>query len=642
MKRLLTVWEQYDALSQKHGLAPICEAPTYAAALKTEDPYVLDFVLSTPGIKRSGYELAQSGWQLADYIKNNVVLWGHGGDGQPEPHHTMGNGVNVRKSTAGNLPMHLRGACQFVTPGLNPWADMARAMYAERVLKACSVRWHDDGPDSLVQIKPEELKEAKGLPRYVMEYGGLRFLRPVLVEFSLLPLPMDKDALARRMSSGDIPPQYHRLCVLRPGAAQDKTGHAILRLDGHPVESDGTVIVDFAVPEDPAHQTDETPPDPEEPDENEEPADEGDDTPVAEPEPETAPEVEAVDATPVADPETEPKPESDEPAASASSVDLTHALIPYSVHGNVPRAERDRPWDAGAARKRLAAWASSDGSGSKDKMDWPKFAKGFARLDSAKKEMFGAYGGPHHDLVNGKFVTVPRGVFACAQRMMQGFIKDGMPHIAAHYAQMGEKAPWMTKQGHAYLEMWATWHSAKQAGESTTALQAALLQLAEGIFGAERLPEPWEAHALPAGPESVWVSVRDVCVAVLADAVEDADVREAHAGALLRQIDGVIGDRIRAQVWAHGALEQLASAFGFALMTDADIAHAVAHLTELTGEVVDLTGRADEEAETARLHELTTRLDAAVATPVPEPVVDSPRYERLLDKLTTKWDQVGA
>jgi HK97 family phage prohead protease len=84
---------------------------------------------------------------------------------------------------------------------------------------------------------------------------------------------------------------------------------------------------------------------------------------------------------------------------------------------DLPLASRTRPWDAGAANKRVAKWASKDGSGSKDQMDWPKFRKGHFWYDAENSANFTAYKLPFTDVIGGELHAVPRGIFAVAQRL---------------------------------------------------------------------------------------------------------------------------------------------------------------------------------------------------------------------------------
>ena len=108
-------------------------------------------------------------------------------------------------------------------------------------------------------------------------------------------------------------------------------------------------------------------------------------------------------------------------------------------------------WDAAAATARWKKWASSDGSGDKDKIDWAKYAQCFLWFDADNRESFGAYKFPHHDIVGGKPVTVWAGVVAAAARIDQA---KGIPaadlvkmkaHLAKHYKEFDKVAPWQRR-----------------------------------------------------------------------------------------------------------------------------------------------------------------------------------------------------
>ncbi|MBC7328854.1 hypothetical protein H5T88_00690 [bacterium] len=107
-------------------------------------------------------------------------------------------------------------------------------------------------------------------------------------------------------------------------------------------------------------------------------------------------------------------------------------------------------WDADAAEIRLRKWASSDGSGAKETIDWAKYREGFAWFDENDRENFTAYKLPHHDIVNGRFSVVWRGVVA-AMAALQG-ARGGVDlpaedkeavynHLRRHYEEFGREAP---------------------------------------------------------------------------------------------------------------------------------------------------------------------------------------------------------
>jgi uncharacterized protein CbrC (UPF0167 family) len=108
------------------------------------------------------------------------------------------------------------------------------------------------------------------------------------------------------------------------------------------------------------------------------------------------------------------------------------------------------PWDAQEAEVRLRQWASSDGSGAKETIDWSKYREGFAWYDENDPENFGSYKLPHHDIVNGRFSVVWRGVVAAmaALRGARGGVnipaEDKQAvynHLRRHYEEFGKEAP---------------------------------------------------------------------------------------------------------------------------------------------------------------------------------------------------------
>lgn len=112
--------------------------------------------------------------------------------------------------------------------------------------------------------------------------------------------------------------------------------------------------------------------------------------------------------------------------------------------------DEEASWDADAAEKRIRRWASSDGSGDKDKIDWKKYAQAFAWYDDKDPENFGSYKLPHHDVKDGKFVVVWRGVAAAMAallgarggvRIPESDRKKVYNHLAKHYREFGKEPP---------------------------------------------------------------------------------------------------------------------------------------------------------------------------------------------------------
>jgi len=122
-------------------------------------------------------------------------------------------------------------------------------------------------------------------------------------------------------------------------------------------------------------------------------------------------------------------------------------VVPYRRH---PHAPEGRSWDGAAAVARVRKWASADGSGDKDKMNWSKYAQAFAYVNPAQSEEFGGYKLPHHDVVDGQLVTVWRGVAAAMVALLGGRGGVNVPdnerrgiynHLAKHYKEFDKPVP---------------------------------------------------------------------------------------------------------------------------------------------------------------------------------------------------------
>ena len=102
-------------------------------------------------------------------------------------------------------------------------------------------------------------------------------------------------------------------------------------------------------------------------------------------------------------------------------------------------------WDDSKSRAQLAKWASEDDSGDKDTMDWGKFARGFAWVDTEKADKFTSYKYPHHTVKDGELVTIWKGVTAAMAHLLgKKDVTDGSEiyeHLALHYTAIEKTAP---------------------------------------------------------------------------------------------------------------------------------------------------------------------------------------------------------
>lgn len=122
------------------------------------------------------------------------------------------------------------------------------------------------------------------------------------------------------------------------------------------------------------------------------------------------------------------------------------AVAPHET----PMAPEDREWDADEAEQRIRRWASRDGSGDKDKIDWGRYRLAFAWYNHESPENFSSYKLPHHDVINGELCVVWRGVVAAMAALMGARGGVDIPpedrrgvyiHLAHHYKQFGREPP---------------------------------------------------------------------------------------------------------------------------------------------------------------------------------------------------------
>jgi ATP-dependent Clp endopeptidase proteolytic subunit ClpP len=139
------------------------------------------------------------------------------------------------------------------------------------------------------------------------------------------------------------------------------------------------------------------------------------------------------------------------PSAALALIETMTAPLAKAVQYHAYPKRDDDSWDGPAAVGRLRKWASSDGSGSKEKMDWAKYRNGFAWYDEKNAEDFAAYNLPHHDVVDGAIVTSRKGTIAAGNAVQGSRGGTSIPeselgavkaHLAKHYKQFDMDPPW--------------------------------------------------------------------------------------------------------------------------------------------------------------------------------------------------------
>lgn len=111
----------------------------------------------------------------------------------------------------------------------------------------------------------------------------------------------------------------------------------------------------------------------------------------------------------------------------------------------------DRSWSKRKAIPQIRKWASSDGSGDPDKINFNKYKKCFMWYDESRKEELTAYKLPFCYIENGRPVACKRAIMAIAAVLMgaRGGVyipesdkKKIMRIVEAYYKKWGGTAPW--------------------------------------------------------------------------------------------------------------------------------------------------------------------------------------------------------
>jgi HK97 family phage prohead protease len=136
----------------------------------------------------------------------------------------------------------------------------------------------------------------------------------------------------------------------------------------------------------------------------------------------------------------------DEPANQGARILELKRVVPFQ---DLPLGDRDRTWDAAAAVKRVKALTGSEEAPSAG------FRRAFVIFDAENADNFGAYKLPIADVVDGKLVAVPKGIFAAAgavsgarspMKVSDAERSGAIRHLERYYAKMDEESPFDRKE----------------------------------------------------------------------------------------------------------------------------------------------------------------------------------------------------
>ena len=169
--------------------------PSHVSLLGEDE---IEAVIMTGDIARDGHILVPGGVDLANYLRNPVVLWQHNPD---EP---VGNAEAIR--IEGD---QIIARVRFAPLGISEVADRTRGLVKSGVIQAVSVGFEPLDGEPLDPTKPR---------------GGQRFTRWDLLEFSFVSVPADTGAVVTARS---VEPQEPDMS--RPSKRAGKTISSVTR-----------------------------------------------------------------------------------------------------------------------------------------------------------------------------------------------------------------------------------------------------------------------------------------------------------------------------------------------------------------------------------------------------------------------------
>ena len=157
---------------------------THAVKSIDEEKRQATFVISTDEIDRT-YEIVEQSWQLDNYKKNPIVLFGHD---PSKPGYVVGCATEIHSDKEGNKNITI-GTVQFAEEGTSSDADTVWKLVKQGILRTVSVGFI---PHTFKASKDEDGSEITVLADNE------------LLEFSIVPIPANPSAVALAMTDGSI------------------------------------------------------------------------------------------------------------------------------------------------------------------------------------------------------------------------------------------------------------------------------------------------------------------------------------------------------------------------------------------------------------------------------------------------------
>jgi HK97 family phage prohead protease len=120
----------------------------------------------------------------------------------------------------------------------------------------------------------------------------------------------------------------------------------------------------------------------------------------------------------------------DEPMNTEAHIISVKSVVPFQ---DLPLADQDREWDSDAALQRVREFTDSEDAPSES------YREAFLWFDEENADTFGAYKLPIADVVDGRLVAVPRGIFAAAGMDGVDLPEEDRPGVIANVERYYEK-----------------------------------------------------------------------------------------------------------------------------------------------------------------------------------------------------------
>ncbi len=146
----------------------------FASKAEAVEERQVRFRITTDDVDRERDVIASAGWRVQNFLKNPVVLWAHSYRDLP-----IGRSLEIERDERGLVSL-----AEFTTAALNPLGDTVYRMVLAGFLNAVSVGFQPD-------------KWA-----YNEQRRGIDYMEQDLLEYSVVPVPANQEALVEARQAG--------------------------------------------------------------------------------------------------------------------------------------------------------------------------------------------------------------------------------------------------------------------------------------------------------------------------------------------------------------------------------------------------------------------------------------------------------